>query len=231
LDSSWLVIPRSSLHGAVVPDPSGPGRRGRLAETLRGAGAVVGHTVGLDHLPVSLQIAEIAAALQRGGVLHDDPVFVDEHLDAILVHRDPQLLAALRAQTLAPLNGLSPLVQDRLVETLASWLRHFGDRREMAGELHVHPQTVRYRMNQLQSLFGSTLNSPVVRAQLGLALVWGRPARLAAEVSTGVDPFARIGPNPRAATGANARAATGDNPRSATGVNARGVGRPAAKRR
>jgi hypothetical protein len=177
LDGACLPIRRRNLVGAIVPDPVAPGRRGRLIKALRGAQAVVGHPVALDHLPASVLIAETAAELQRTGVLDDDPVFADEHLDAILVHRDPRLLAALRRRMLAPLDGQSAGTRDRLIETLTSWLRHFGDRRAMAAELHVHPQTVRYRMGQLATLFGSTLDSPDERARLVLALAWSRRGR------------------------------------------------------
>jgi sugar diacid utilization regulator len=129
--------------------------------------------VPLAQLPASVSIAQTAAELQRIGLLTDDPVFVDEHLDAILVHRDPRLLAALRRRVLTPLDGQAPASRERLVETLRAWLRHFGDRRAIAQELHVHPQTVRYRMGQLHTLFGSRLDSPEFRAQLMLALAWG----------------------------------------------------------
>jgi hypothetical protein len=188
LDSTCLPVRRRNVVGAIVPDPDGPGRRGRLAQALRGARAVVGHPVALEHLPVSVDIAETAAELQRTGVLEDDPVFADEHLDAILVHRDPRLLAALRRRMLAPLDGQSAGTRDRLIETLTSWLRHFGDRRAMAAELHVHPQTVRYRMGQLATLFGSTLDSPEERARLMLALAWSRRGR-----AEGDDPAAAAG--------------------------------------
>src|SRR5215467_3800917 len=49
LDSSCLLIRQRALHGAIVPDPVRPGRRQRLAQALRGAGAVVGHPVPLEH--------------------------------------------------------------------------------------------------------------------------------------------------------------------------------------
>jgi hypothetical protein len=186
LDSSCLLIRRRALLGAIVPDPSGPGRRTRLAQTLCGAGAVVGHPVALEHLPASVQIAETAATLQRSGILADDPVFADEHLDAILVHRDPRLLAALRRRALAPLEPVAPAVRERLVETLTSWLRHFGDRRAMAAELHVHPQTVRYRMGRLHALFGSTLDTPESRARLVLALAWSHPSTEGGDSSSSV---------------------------------------------
>ena len=176
LDSACLPIRRRNQVGAIVPDPAGPGRRTRLAQALRGARAVVGHTVGLEALPASSLIAQTAAELQRAGVLDEDPVFAEEHLDAILVHRDPRLLAALRRRVLAPLDDQPAATRDRLTETLTSWLRHFGDRRAMAAELHVHPQTVRYRMTQLHLVFGSTLDAPEERARLVLALAWSRPS-------------------------------------------------------
>jgi hypothetical protein len=174
LDAQSLPVRRPGLLGAIVPDPAAPGRRGRLTRALRGAGAVVGHSVALPQLPASVSIAQTAAELLRAGVLTDDPVFADEHLDAILVHRDPQLLAAVQRKVLAPLDAETPASRERLTETLRSWLRHFGDRRAVANELHVHPQTVRYRMGLLYTLFGSTLDSPVARARLLLALAWSR---------------------------------------------------------
>lgn len=90
-------------------------------------------------LPASLHVAEIAARLQRTGVLDDDPVFADEHVDAITVHRDARLLQVLRTQVLRPLDGAVPSSRERLLETLASWIRTMNDRQAMAAELHVHP--------------------------------------------------------------------------------------------
>jgi hypothetical protein len=175
LDSSCLLIRRRALYGAIVPDPVRPGRRQRLAQALRGAGAVVGHPVPLENLPASVRIAEVAAALQQSGVIGEDPVFADEHLDAIIVHRDPRLLDALRRQVLAPLTKQSPAVRARLTDTLVSWLRHQGDRQAVAAELHIHPQTVRYRLTQLHDLFGPALDDPAGRGRLTLALAWGPP--------------------------------------------------------
>jgi hypothetical protein len=177
LDHSCLHVRRQRMVCAIVPDPDGPQRRERLATALRGAGAVVGHAVALENLPASMRVAEVAAQLRRTHVLADDPVFVDEHLDSIIVHRDPRLLDAFRAQCLAPLDELGPVTRQRLCETLASWLRHLGDRRAVAEELHIHPQTVRYRLAQLRELFGESLDDPENRRRLTLALAWGVPER------------------------------------------------------
>ena len=172
LDQTCLVVRRPGLLGAIVPDPAAPGRRYRLVSALRGSSAVVGYTVPLEHLPASAKIAEEASRLQMTGVLTEDPVFVEEHLDAIIVHRDARLLDALRRQCLAPLDQVGASFRDVLQETLRSWLRHMGDRHSMAEELHVHPQTVRYRMGRLREIFGSGLDDPDVRLRLMLALAW-----------------------------------------------------------
>jgi hypothetical protein len=173
LDSTCLPIRRrGELVGAIVPDPRRPGCRQGLAHALRGAGAVVGHPVLVDEIPFSARIAELAAQVKATGMLSDDPVFAEEHLDAIIVHRDPRLLEVLHGQTLAPLATVGETVRQRLRETLVAWLRHMGDRQAMAAELHIHPQTVRYRLSQLHDLFGPSLDDPAVRARMTLALAW-----------------------------------------------------------
>ena len=173
LDDTCLRLPRTGALVTVVPDPSGPGRRAWLAQALRGAGAVVGASVPVGKLPASLRIAEVTARLRRDHLLSDDPVFADEHLDAIIVHRDDRVLDYLRRRCLAPLDELSESSRERLSTTLTSWLRHMGDRKAVAEELHIHPQTVRYRLGQLQTLFGPSLDDPSTRATLLLALNWG----------------------------------------------------------
>jgi DNA-binding PucR family transcriptional regulator len=63
-------------------------------------------------------------------------------------------------------------VADRLAATLRSWLLHQGRREDVAADLHVHPQTVRYRMTQLRELYGADLADPdkVLELVVGLGL-------------------------------------------------------------
>ncbi|GEL19017.1 PucR family transcriptional regulator [Pseudonocardia asaccharolytica] len=173
LDDSCLLVRRPAQLLAIVPDASGPGRRAWLEAILSGAGAIVGVTVPLERLPASVQFTEIALRLRNARLLHGDPVFVEDHLDAIIVHHDHNLLDALRQRHLAPLNGLPPATGHRLAETLTSWLLHMGNRKAVADELHVHPQTVRYRLSRLRELFGPALDDPRQRGALLLALAWG----------------------------------------------------------
>jgi DNA-binding PucR family transcriptional regulator len=131
--------------------------------------------VSVERLPATLHVAQIASRLQRTGVLTDDPLFAEEHLDAIIVHRDSRMLDVFRNQMLRPLEASAPASRARLSETLCSWLRHMGDRQAVAAELHVHPQTVRYRLARLHELFGAELDDPQTRLRLTLALAWGEP--------------------------------------------------------
>jgi hypothetical protein len=172
LDPAALPIRRAEMTGAVVADPDGPGRRTRLAAALDGLGAVVGSTVTTAALPGTLRATTAAARLMHDGLLTDDPVFVDEHYDALVVHDDPALLDALTAQVLAPLATVPAGTRARLEETLTVWLSSMGDRQEVARRLHVHPQTVRYRMGRLHALYGATLDDPRTRLRLTLALCW-----------------------------------------------------------
>ncbi|MEW2506734.1 PucR family transcriptional regulator [Amycolatopsis sp. CA-161197] len=175
LDDTCLRLRRPGQLVTIVPDPGGPGRRAWLARALRGGGAVVGATVPVDRLPASLRIAEVTARLRRDRLLSDDPVFADEHLDAIIVHRDDRLLEVLRKRSLAPLDELNDSSRERLQTTLRSWLLHLGDRKAVAEDLHIHPQTVSYRLGRLHELFGPALDDPDARATLLLALAWGPP--------------------------------------------------------
>ena len=172
LDPSALPVRRAEMSGAIVADPDGPGRRTRLAAALAGLGAVVGSTVSTAALPGTLRATAVAARLRHEGVLTADPVFVDEHYDALVVHDDPELLDALTAQVLAPLAAVPAGTRARLEETLTAWLSTMGDRQEVARRLHVHPQTVRYRMGRLHALYGATLDDPKTRLRLTLALCW-----------------------------------------------------------
>ncbi len=54
--------------------------------------------------------------------------------------------------------------------TAAAYVRHGGNSVAMAEELHVHPQTARYRVARLRELFGGQLDDPDARFELQLAL-------------------------------------------------------------
>lgn len=57
-----------------------------------------------------------------------------------------------------------------LVETLGVYLDAFGDVAAAGQRLHVHPNTVRYRVRRIEEVLGSSLNDPDDRLVLGLGL-------------------------------------------------------------
>jgi hypothetical protein len=58
----------------------------------------------------------------------------------------------------------------RYLETLAAWLDHPGAPAQAARAIHVHPNTMRYRMARIADLAGLDLDDPVVRLAVRLQL-------------------------------------------------------------
>ncbi len=162
----------------LVPSPD-PDTRAPLELPLRGRFAAVGHAVPLRDTASSLRWALRLLALTpaRAGV-DARPVFVDDHLSTLLLLQDEPLAHALAARWLRPLADLTPRQSERLEVTLLAWLEG-GGAPEAAKALSVHPQTVRYRMRQLEKLFGPGLRDPRTRFELEMAL---RSRRLMAQV-------------------------------------------------
>jgi DNA-binding PucR family transcriptional regulator len=68
------------------------------------------------------------------------------------------------------LAALTPTGRERMTETLKAYLDHRGNAPAMAETLHVHPQTVRYRLKKLRDLFGAALDDPEARFELETAV-------------------------------------------------------------
>ena len=151
----------------LVPDVHGPGRR-HLLNVLAGRPAVVGPARPWD--AVRSSYARVVRAAGLPGRAGGEPLDSEEHLAGLVVSADPEALADLRSRALAPLDDLKDSTRDRLAETLRSWLLHQGRREAVAADLHVHPQTVRYRMGQLRERYGAALDDPATVLDLVVAL-------------------------------------------------------------
>ncbi|MGW5880417.1 PucR family transcriptional regulator [Nocardiopsis terrae] len=156
---------------ALVPDPEGPGRLRSLERSLRGSDAVLGPTVPLERAPVSLSRARELAELVRAGVVSGRGVLRwNDHLPELLLSRDTDLVAEMARSRLAPLEGMRAPQRERMADTLLAWLASGFNANEAAERLRIHPQTVRYRMRQLEELFGARLREPGARFELELVL-------------------------------------------------------------
>jgi hypothetical protein len=157
---------------AFVGDPGAPGRRGQVAAAVDGRPAVLGPAVALERAARSLRRARAAHALLLAGRLPAAPLTVaDEHLPALLLHgADAHAATDLAVRVLAPLDALGPGPRARMHATLRAWVDQPGQVKRMAAALHVHPQTVRYRLGQLRELLGDQLDDAEARFAYALAL-------------------------------------------------------------
>lgn len=156
-DEGWAVV--------LVADVDGP-RRPALIAALAGRRAVVGPARDWDLAHISYRRAVRARHLAAADTVLD----TDAHLVDLVIGADSEALADLRRRALAPLQSIRGGTAERLAETLRSWLLHQGQRDAVAADLHVHPQTVRYRMGQLREFYGERLNDPQMILELTVAL-------------------------------------------------------------
>ena len=160
---------------ALVPPG---GRRAELEAAVRGRRAALGPAVPWQEAGVSFARASELLRLARDGGIDDTDglLLADTHKLALLLGVDRRLARDVADSALAPLEAETELSRERLGSTLDAWLRHRGRTEAVAKVLHVHPQTVRYRLARLRELFGQRLEDPDARFELELAL---RARRLA----------------------------------------------------
>lgn len=170
-----LVRARSEHAIAIMPAPNSQRHEADIDRALAGRRAWVGPARAWPRAAGSLRAALAGLVLEEGvnSLQRQDDLdayWVRDHLAELVLGTDPELMSDLAAHRLAPLQKLRPSQRERLAETLLSWLRHQGERTTVASELHIHPQTVGYRMGQLREVFGEALDDPDARFELEMAL-------------------------------------------------------------
>ena len=161
----------------LLPDPEGPGRAEALARAAAevtlvarpdggagGGGRVMGLALAL-RAPSAVAAAPRPSRERRRGLLR-----VDDNLATLLLFESRELAGRIAARRLAALADLTPKARARMRETALAHLRHDGNAVAMAAEMHVHPQTARYRIARLRELLGEQLDDPDARFELQLAL-------------------------------------------------------------
>jgi DNA-binding PucR family transcriptional regulator len=127
--------------------------------------------VSLHDAAESLRWARLTLVLaERGVIAREGPTRTVDHLGTVIALQDEGLARALIDKRLAALRALPAAERDRLIETLAGWIDHQRHTPRVAEDLHVHQQTVRYRIARLRELVGDALDTPSGRFELALAL-------------------------------------------------------------
>ena len=148
----------SELSWVSSPDASACGVGG-VRTTVHGVA---------DSYEEALEALELAQR-KRVPLLRSDDARLDRFLIGTLSADD------LADAMLAPLRALTPHRQALLLDTLEAYLDSEGSVGATAERLHLHRQSVNYRVSQLRKTFGAALSTPDGRLALHVAV---RAARL-----------------------------------------------------
>ncbi|WP_433143487.1 PucR family transcriptional regulator [Actinomadura nitritigenes] len=171
LDDDVLADLECAAPHLLMPGPFTDARRAMLDAAVPGRRVAVGLTVPPAQAADSLRWARQALSLALDGVFGDEQVVLcEENLVTLWLLSDPALVEQLTRRRLGILDGMTPGQQDRLTETLRTWLVTRGTAAEIAELLHIHPQTVRYRMRKIEQTFGEELDDPEARFGIEVAL-------------------------------------------------------------
>ncbi|MCP2254922.1 PucR C-terminal helix-turn-helix domain-containing protein [Prauserella aidingensis] len=187
LPGDVLVDLEGDVPCVVLPWREAGGEGGLPAADLRGRNAVVGPPVPVEEAAHSLRWARHLAELRVAGVVapaapgaaaedgtgdaDDDVLRADDHLLTLWLLSDPPLARLLSEKAVAPLAGFNVRQRERLAETLLAWIQRRGSAPDIAAQLNIHPQTVRYRMHQLEERYGGRLHDPDKRVWLAAGLL------------------------------------------------------------
>ena len=171
LPADALVASVGGVGCALLAGAAGANRAAELERATRGVTVALGPTVPRDELGRAWAIASAALRAAQTGVIEAEGVIeADLHLPELLLFESGGLAERLAARRLAPLDELTPAGRARMEETALAFVQHGGNAAAMARALHLHPQTIRYRLGRLRELFGDELSDPDARFELELAL-------------------------------------------------------------
>jgi hypothetical protein len=155
----------------LIPDPDGPGRGEEVERAAAAAIVSLGPVVEPSGLPASWKLAKTAlraaeaGALEQGGLVR-----AEDRLAELLLFEGSALASRIAARRLAAFDSLTEKAHERMRETALAYVGHRGNSVAMAAAMHLHPQTVRYRVARLRELLGDQLDDPDARFELEIAL-------------------------------------------------------------
>jgi len=155
----------------LVPGELDRSRMAMLHAALAEASSVLGLTVSLENATHSLRWARRVLALAEQGIIRDGSLIsCEEHLMTMWLLNDVPLIEELARRHLAPLADMTDGHRQKLTETLTEWVTTRGSAVEIGERMNVHPQTVRYRLRQLESYLGDRLSDPATRFSYDVTL-------------------------------------------------------------
>ena len=141
---------------------------------IRVRAVVAGPATGLAAVPMlRQQIDRVLDAATREGDLIDEVTTVAASQTGVLLGEIVALLSEnpeLIDRRVVELKRNDARTGSEFASSLRAYLDHFGDVRSAAESLHVHPNTLRYRIRRVQTLTGMDLDDPATRLVVALSL-------------------------------------------------------------
>jgi DNA-binding PucR family transcriptional regulator len=103
----------------------------------------------------------------------------DQQPVAVLLDSAPDASKSVARRILRPVLDLPDDDPAVVIDTVRAWLADAGSTSTAAARLHVHRDTVRYRLRRLEELTGRSLANPLDVAELHVALACARMLGLA----------------------------------------------------
>jgi hypothetical protein len=168
IQSAWRV--EIDVHVGVVA-LSGPHDAdnvcARIASLSTGSSGVSEPYSGLEHTPAALRQARLAHAAATPG--SREMIRYGQVPIAILLASARDAASGVAQAILGPVLALPSVEASILLTTLRAWFTENGAG-SAAAKLHVHRNTVRYRLRRIEQLTGRDLTHPLGIAELHLAL-------------------------------------------------------------
>ncbi|HWM03310.1 MAG TPA: helix-turn-helix domain-containing protein [Actinophytocola sp.] len=169
LSSHWHVrggnffglVPRGALTVRQVVEALEPCVAGRVG--------LAPCTDGLAGFATAYLLASRAAESLPRGTQRLVPLA--DRLPEVLLAGSPEVLPVLVAETIGPLLHQPAQLSETLLDTLAALLVKDGSPTHAAAALYCHRNTVIYRMKQIESLTGRSLQRPQDKFELALGLL------------------------------------------------------------
>lgn len=159
----------AGLACVLVPDPDS--QRSRLTDIFDATDASLGPAVAVKDTAESWRLARRGLELLHSGTIdRHGLIYAEEHLTALVLGADEQLIAVLVKRRLAPIQTARGGHRQDLSQTLLAWLSYNGNVIRTADQLNVHSNTIRYRLRKLRELYGDQLDDPETCFELQLAL-------------------------------------------------------------
>lgn len=139
-----------------------------VAPLARGRVGVSEPYASLDQSATALRQALVACAAATPGTT--ELVRYGQQPIAIMLVSVPELGRNVADLVLGPLLALPAADRDALLDTMRAWFTEKGSASAAAARLHMHRNTVHYRLRRVESLTGRSFTEPTAVGELHLAL-------------------------------------------------------------